>query len=321
MSATTRIQGGASGGPMNGMFPSQVAARGGMQQFAKKRMLPGGQPTDIGGMVPGGPQPAGQPTFMANVLGQGPQIGGGGGPTGSPTPAAPVQTTLSNSLWNGKTSLINGNPADIADLRTGTAGMLASNLGNISSDYSPQINSVDQLGGAHSPFFQNMMMQLQPAFDQRRALAIAAAKESAGNLTGSGLGNTIGTAVNRSLGDEQAILADYANKGVGQELSRQTSLATLNNQTSNSDADRFAQLLGLMTTAGVAPGQLTQSGGISSLIGPAANIFGQWLANRNNNKGSGSPSGTMAPPPVGLPPAPPPMAPIGGLPGPSLYHW
>lgn len=85
----------------------------------------------------------------------------------------------------------------------------------------PQSQSIDQLGGANSAFFQNMMSQLQPAFAQSRAENLAAAKEQSGNLTGSGYANALGAASNRSLGAEQAMLADYASRGVQSEMARQ----------------------------------------------------------------------------------------------------
>jgi hypothetical protein len=108
--------------------------------------------------------------------------------------------------------------------------------------------SVDQLGGANSAFFQNMMQQLQPAFNQQRQLAAAQGAESAGNLTGSGMANRLGGALNRSLGDEQARLADYATQGLGMEVNRQGQDAgrNLQGQMSNQGADisTMQQLMG-----------------------------------------------------------------------------
>jgi len=98
--------------------------------------------------------------------------------------------------------------------------------------------SVDQLGGANSEFFRNMIAQLQPAFAQQRALGLAGAKEASGTLTGSGYANTLGSAVNRSLGDEQARLADYATRGLETEVGRQTSLAGLEQGRAISEADQ-----------------------------------------------------------------------------------
>jgi hypothetical protein len=82
----------------------------------------------------------------------------------------------------------------------------------------------------NSAFFNNMVAQLAPLFNQQRAQAIAQAKEGAGNLTGSGFGNILGEAVNRSLGQQQATLADYASRGLDTEVNRQLGLAGLNTQ-------------------------------------------------------------------------------------------
>lgn len=100
--------------------------------------------------------------------------------------------------------------------------------------------SVDQLGGAHSDFFNNMVAQLQPSFDQARQQTAATAKESAGNLTGSGFANTLGSALNRTLGDQQAMLANYAAQGVNTEVGRQQGDANraFQAQTANQGADQ-----------------------------------------------------------------------------------
>lgn len=63
------------------------------------------------------------------------------------------------------------------------------------------------------------------AFAQRRAETLAAAKEGAGNLTGSGFANIYGAAAGRSVADENSFLAQL------QEQARQSS------------ANRFLQLL------------------------------------------------------------------------------
>lgn len=123
-------------------------------------------------------------------------------------------------------------PAQVSTQFSSGVGPLSRGLirdvnGALVSDSGTGTQSVDQLGGGNSAFFQNMVNQLQPVFDQQRAQAIAQAKESVGGLTGSGLGNTIGTAINRSLGDQQATLANYAAQGVNQELARQANQAQL----------------------------------------------------------------------------------------------
>lgn len=100
--------------------------------------------------------------------------------------------------------------------------------------------STDQLGGANSAFFNNMVSQLQPSFTQARSEGLAAAKEASGTLTGSGFANRLGSSVNRSLGNEQATLANYAAQGVQMEQARQANDANRNlqAQTSNQGADQ-----------------------------------------------------------------------------------
>lgn len=56
--------------------------------------------------------------------------------------------------------------------------------------------------------FAEIPKEYGPAFAQRRAEALAAAKESAGNLTGSGFGNVLGVAAGRSALEENAFLAN-----------------------------------------------------------------------------------------------------------------
>lgn len=111
------------------------------------------------------------------------------------------------------------------------------------------VQSVDQLGGANSSFFNNMVAQLSPSFAQARADAVAAGKEARGSLTGSGLGNTIGSKLNQTLGNEQATLANYATQGIGMELQRQQAnqgadISFINNILQRNNQQLQAQQLG-----------------------------------------------------------------------------
>lgn len=85
-----------------------------------------------------------------------------------------------------------------------------------------------QVPGASDPFSAQYLdykaKQLQPFFDQQRAEAAAQAKEASGNLTGSGFANTLGTAMNRSLGAQQAQLSDYASQQAQGQLAANTQL-------------------------------------------------------------------------------------------------
>lgn len=107
-----------------------------------------------------------------------------------------------------------------------------------SSGYNPT-QSVDQLGGANSAFFRNMQAQLQPAFEQGRAESLAAAKEGLGNMgAGTAVANALGTAMNRSLGNEQATLANYATQGLQTEVGRQLQDAGQTAQVGIANANR-----------------------------------------------------------------------------------
>jgi hypothetical protein len=112
--------------------------------------------------------------------------------------------------------------------------------GQVRDVTSDKTQSVDELGGANSEFFKNVMGQLAPAFAQERAEGLAAAKESAGTLTGSGFANRLGASINRSLGSEQATLANYAAQGLQTEVQRQQAEANRNltAATSNQSADQ-----------------------------------------------------------------------------------
>ena len=178
----------------------------------------------------------------------------------------------------GHTKKISTAPQETAGVRTDVENFLrGAGPGKISGGTAPGTASVDQLGGANSPFMQNILKQLTPLFDQQRAETLAAAKESAGNLTGSGLGNTIGTAVNRSLGAQQAQLADFAQQGLQLEMQRQQGDANRRFQGQQNDAQRFLQLLHGMSTAGLGPDTIQQSGGFGSILGPLGTVSGTAL--------------------------------------------
>ena len=84
----------------------------------------------------------------------------------------------------------------------------------------PTTQSLDQLGPG-STFSNNIVNQLNPIFAQRREQALAQAKESAGNLTGSSFANILGKQVNKSLGEENAQILDYSTRAAQSEQARQ----------------------------------------------------------------------------------------------------
>jgi len=249
---------GAAGG-LGGPRPFSPYGRSEGSPFLQNYMSPGGPnigPNGAGGMPPiadgghqinadgtpmsGGPQPARDPFG----------VGDGRDPNSRIFAQDPGQ--VGNTQVNRVGDVSGFDRSGIRDVNNQNVNFDPSGIRRIDPNSIPQVGdgtnrgdvrniragdlagqstqSVDQLGGANSAFFRNMQAQLQPAFDQQRGLAVAGAKEAAGNLSGSGYAGYVGGALNRSLGDEQARLADYASQGLQTEVGRQTSLAGINNQ-------------------------------------------------------------------------------------------
>ncbi len=124
------------------------------------------------------------------------------------------------------------------------------------------------MGGKTTPGSPGAALTVDPAaslgginglFNATRASALGQAKESAGNLTGSGYNNLFGSALATSLAQQQKQLAD----------------TTFQAQQSNQDT--WAKLFGNFGTAGVSPGSTyAQPTGIASL-GQVAGPLGQLL--------------------------------------------
>lgn len=107
--------------------------------------------------------------------------------------------------------------------RTGIQNVNAPTIGNQGT----QTQSLDQLLGPNSQFGQTIMNQLQPMFNQQRDMALAQAKESAGNLTGSGLANTMSsTLANLLTGQNQSVM-NYLLQAGQSEQARQAQQANL----------------------------------------------------------------------------------------------
>ena len=114
-------------------------------------------------------------------------------------------------------------------------------------------------------FVQTIIEPFRQLFSQNRERGLAQAKESAGNLTGSGFANILGGEVNRSLSQENALISSIINR-FAESSSR---IATGAQQ---SDAQRFAQLLSMFTSTGVgSPDTFRQPGFLEDL----ASLFGQ----------------------------------------------
>jgi hypothetical protein len=199
--------------------------------------------------------------------------GGSGGPSAQyPNKATPYQSSVLNgSGASGFGTQGNGTGSPFDRINSGTVAP-------------PQ--SIDQLGGASSPFFQNMMSRYQPAFDQARTMGLASAKEASGTLTGSGYGNILGAAVNRSIADQGATMAGIAGHGLDLEAARQANVFNQANDTSRQNAMNFLQLLMGQGLAGVGPDTIMHSGGIGALIGPFMQLAGKYLGRNTSDPSS-----------------------------------
>lgn len=188
--------------------------------------------------------------------------------------SAPVSTTFNS----GGADI--GGRSSIRDVSAGpgvSASQVSAGPGVSAERVSTQgTQSVDQLGGANSAFFQNMMGQLQPAFSQARSEGLTAAKEAAGSLTGSGFANRLGSSINRSLGNEQATLANYASQGMGMEMNRQ-----------QSDAARFLQAAGMNQSSSLQAGMANQSANLQAGMANQSAGLQAGIANQNANMQAG----------------------------------
>lgn len=248
-----------SGGPMNGSYPSQMTGY---------RLAPPTTPM------------YGQASMDGKSLGSFPiRSASGMAPQTNYTSGAGLSpTTISNSFFGGRMSAYPTMPADVGQFRGGVLANLGQHVGDLNVNPNvAQTQSLDQLGGANSAFFQNMLAQLLPTFTQNNALALAQAKESAGNLTGSGFANTLASGVNRSLADENQLAVQYANQALQQEMQRQQSQASLMAQILGGNADRYGGLISSFGNTGVGPAQYAQKPGASSLLPGLLQLGGSLL--------------------------------------------
>lgn len=196
-----------------------------------------------------------------------PKTGGIAGKATAQAPSLPPAITVQGAPGVNTTFNSGSDPTRARDVSA--TGISAPSQVHADQVSTQATDSVDKLGGANSAFFQNMMGQLQPAFTMQRNLGLAGAKESAGTLTGSSFANALGSAVNRSLGSEQATLANYAVQGIGMEQSRQ-----------QSDAARFLQAAGMNQSANLQAGMSNQSSGLQAQIANANNSLAAQTANQ-----------------------------------------
>lgn len=214
--------------------------------------------------------------FMSGNVGPG---AGGSGPGGT---GANAGNNPYNQSWmetqRQPSQALAGLPGGIgsADFRRRIAEMQPMQESHMSTDFLDMLNqglfaqgpSLDSFMDPNSLAFQNIRGGYDQMFNQNRAEALAQAKEASGNLTGSGYANALGTTVNRSLGEQNATLAQIlTNLGLAQYSQENANI--------QNNAQRFLQMLAQMSGGGVGPNEIIQSGGIGAILGPIAQGVGQ----------------------------------------------
>lgn len=165
------------------------------------------------------------------------------------------------SFLLGKTQSIERVPKDIQGLRGNIAGGFQA--GDL---FSPELSDV---------FLERILGPARALFTQSREQAFAQAKESAGNLTGSGFANILGESAQRSLTDENAFVSQLLNA----ERQRQ---------------QQRLQLAISFATAGVAPPEVAyQPGFLDYLFQGASGVASAYGATRKppTTGGGGTSSG------------------------------
>lgn len=166
----------------------------------------------------------------------------------------------------GKVTQLDSTPSDIQPLRQALVQQLMQGLnGNALAQGFNGVLSGGQPQAQDTGFFyQNILQPYNDLFAAQRGSALGQAKESAGNLTGSGYNNILGTALSESLGQQQALSAQTLLGLRQQELQRQQD---------------FLRLLFGFGTAGVGGSQpYYQPGYLDSLAPILGTILGRGLA-------------------------------------------
>jgi uncharacterized protein YjbJ (UPF0337 family) len=174
----------------------------------------------------------------------------------------------------GKNKEISGVPSDLGALRGGLIEQLLQGING--SGIAQAFQGVLGQGGPPPAqdtgfFYNNIMQPYNDLFAAQRGTALGQAKESAGNLTGSGYNNILGTATSESLAQQQALGAQTLLGLRQQELQRQQD---------------FLRLLFGISTAGVGPDQMVhQTGWAESLAPFLGSMIGKGMGGQSSAGG------------------------------------
>jgi hypothetical protein len=123
----------------------------------------------------------------------------------------------------GEVKQLDSTPQDIGPLRAAIVQQLLQGLnGNgLAQGFQGVFGQTPAPAQDTSFFYSNILPQYNDLFQAQRGSALAQAKESAGNLTGSGYNNILGSSLSESLAQEQALSAQTLLGLRSQELQRQ----------------------------------------------------------------------------------------------------
>lgn len=153
-------------------------------------------------------------------------------------------------------------PPDVRAIRQQFGGALMGQLpGAVQQGFGPM---GDYGSNADSQFFlQTLLKPYMEMFAAQRGGVLAQAKESAGNLTGSGYNNILGSAASESLANEQGILAGILNQLRSQEIQRGL---TLRGQDMGRQSDLLRLILGFASSG--SPSQPAYQPGLLDYAAP-----------------------------------------------------
>lgn len=175
----------------------------------------------------------------------------------------------------GKTEQVNTIPPDILQLRSSLANFLMQGLqgyGNEAFGFGQGSEGFKSQLGVPP---ESVLAPYRNLFAQNRGAALAQAKEAAGNLTGSGYNNILGSSLGQSLAQEDVTLA---NLGLQQQQFRQN------------QQEQFLRLLLGLSTTGVGPqGQAYTPGFLDYLFQGASAAAPLIAGGRASNAGVASP--------------------------------
>jgi len=121
----------------------------------------------------------------------------------------------------GEVRQFDSTPQDIQPLRAAIVQQLLQGTNGLGNAYAGVLGGGPPPAQDTSFFYNNILGPYNDLFAAQRSSALAQAKESAGNLTGSGYTNILGQATSESLAQQQALSAQVLLGLRQQELQRQ----------------------------------------------------------------------------------------------------